>query len=90
MVAPKNTILFAGVTLNPVPLIVTEVPTGPDVGEKDEIVWENKLSEINILIKNVATLLRTCIELKIITIVFLLPDIKFLSRITPPFCISAQ
>lgn len=33
-VSPKNTILFAGVLLKPAPLIVTEVPIGPLLGEK--------------------------------------------------------
>jgi hypothetical protein len=32
--APKYTMLFAATELNPDPLIVTIVPTGPDAGEK--------------------------------------------------------
>ena len=37
-VAPKKTILFAGVVLKLVPVIVTDVPTGPEDGEKELIV----------------------------------------------------
>ena len=36
--APKKTILFAGVVLKLVPVIVTDVPTGPEAGEKELIV----------------------------------------------------
>jgi hypothetical protein len=32
MVAPKNTILLDAAALNPVPFIVTDVPTGPLAG----------------------------------------------------------
>ena len=35
IVAPKNTILFAGVVLKFVPLIITVVPMGPDKGAKE-------------------------------------------------------
>ena len=37
-VAPKKTMLLAGVALKFVPVMVTEVPTGPLGGAKDEIV----------------------------------------------------
>ena len=36
-VAPKNTMLLAAVVLKFVPVMVTEVPTGPEAGEKLEI-----------------------------------------------------
>jgi hypothetical protein len=38
LTAPKYTMLFAAAVLNPVPVIVTVVPTGPLVGEKLVIV----------------------------------------------------
>jgi hypothetical protein len=34
----KVTTLFTGVALKFVPVIVTDVPTGPDAGEKDAII----------------------------------------------------
>ena len=37
-VAPKKTILLAGNGSNPVPVIVTTVPTGPDMGENELIM----------------------------------------------------
>lgn len=37
IVAPKNTMLLAGVVLKFVPLMVIAVPTGPEVGVNDEI-----------------------------------------------------
>lgn len=37
-VAPKKTVLFAGVGLNPVPVMVIEVPTGPLAGVKPATV----------------------------------------------------
>ena len=36
--APKKTMLFEGVVLKLVPIIVTDVPTGPEAGEKELIV----------------------------------------------------
>ena len=33
-VAPKNTMLLAGVGSKPLPVMVTEVPMGPEPGEK--------------------------------------------------------
>ena len=38
LTTPKNTILFTAVVLKLVPVIVTEVPTGPEVGENELIV----------------------------------------------------
>lgn len=38
-VAPKYTMLSVGVVLNPLPVIVTKVPTGPETGEKEAMVW---------------------------------------------------
>jgi hypothetical protein len=38
LTAPKSTILSAGVAPNELPLMVTVVPTGPDVGEKEFIM----------------------------------------------------
>jgi hypothetical protein len=39
----KKTILLAGVALKLVPVIVTDVPTGPEIGEKEFIVgWANR------------------------------------------------
>ena len=38
MVAPKNTILFAATGANPVPVIVTVVPTGPLAGLNELII----------------------------------------------------
>lgn len=45
VVAPKKTMLFDGVALKPVPVMVTTVPTGPDAGEKPEIVCAADASE---------------------------------------------
>ena len=36
--APNHTILFAAVVLKLVPVIVTDVPTGPDEGENEVMV----------------------------------------------------
>ena len=41
LTAPNHTILFAAVVLKFVPVIVTVVPMGPEVGEKDEIAGIN-------------------------------------------------
>ena len=56
-VAPKKTILFAAVVLKPLPVIVTEEPIVPLVGEKLVIDCENdslaikiRLVKINICI----------------------------------------
>ena len=43
--APKKTILFVGVALKFVPVIVTDVPTGPEVGEKELMVGCAKTAE---------------------------------------------
>ena len=43
--APKKTMLFDGVVLKLVPLIVTDVPTGPEAGEKELIVGWAKIEE---------------------------------------------
>ncbi len=37
-VAPKKTMLFAVIGLKLVPVRVTTVPTGPDEGEKEEMM----------------------------------------------------
>jgi hypothetical protein len=37
LAAPNNTILLAGVVLKLAPLIVTDVPAGPDAGENELI-----------------------------------------------------
>jgi len=49
LTAPKKTILFAGVALKFVPVIVTDVPTGPEVGEKVLIVGCAKTEEAKII-----------------------------------------
>ena len=45
---PKNTMLFAAVVLNPVPVMVTVVPMGPDEGLKELITGcANAFIEMN-------------------------------------------
>ena len=44
-VVPLNvTVLFAGVVLKLVPLMITDTPTGPEVGSKPEMVGVGRLS----------------------------------------------
>ena len=46
-VAPKNTMLLAGVASKLVPVMVTEVPTGPLVGEKEVMVGGGTIVFLN-------------------------------------------
>jgi len=66
LTAPKNTILFAGVVLKPLPLIVTVEPMFADNGENDVITGACAFAVIpktkNI---NAENIVRNCINLVI-------------------------